>query len=85
VIDSFVLFRDRNDALPFRIRKWTEERGVDDGEEGGVCAAAERERDDGHGGPDFLLRETAPGDLEVLKPAVDLHRDAPLGPWKVRH
>src|SRR6185295_1412496 len=73
VIDSLVHLRDRHDAVGTRIGERTEERGIDDREEGRVGAAAEGERDDRHRRPRFLLRETPHRDPEVLKPAADLH------------
>ena len=61
---------DVDDAFGVRKRKRTEENAVDQAEDGGIGADAERERDNGDGGKAFVLQKHANAVTNVVKQRV---------------
>jgi hypothetical protein len=59
----------QHEALRLGHRQRPEEHGVDDGEYGGVCADAERERHNGRDGQRTVLPEQTQGKSQVLTEA----------------
>src|SRR5207253_8838761 len=56
-----------NDSIRVRIRKGTQQDGIDDAKDGGVSADAERQRQDGDGGKGWLFRQHPQGVSQILE------------------
>src|SRR6185312_3337210 len=69
VVAAVDLRPNHNDAVGLVVREGREERGVDDAEDGGIGANAEREGEDGDGGEARVFEEKAKAEDEVA-PAI---------------
>ena len=58
---------EEDDAFGVRKRKRTQENAVDEAEDSGIGADAERERNDGDGGEAFLLQQHAGSVADVVQ------------------
>ncbi len=67
-----------DEAVGVGEREWAKDDGVDDAEDGGVCADAERESEDGDEGEAGIFAERAKGVAEILGEVVEYRGDTAL-------
>ena len=60
------VFTEHGDAVGVRVRQWSQQHRVDDAEDGGVCADAERESEDGDDCEARIFPEHAQRETNVL-------------------
>src|ERR1700759_2230800 len=62
---------EHDELFGMRISNWIEQDGVDDGEERGIRADAESEREDGYDGEAGAFAKCSNGEAEILKQVVE--------------
>src|SRR5207237_4198269 len=70
---------EEDDAFGVRKRKRTEENAVDEAEDSGIGADAERERNNGDSGEAFMLQQHAQAVADIVQKAV--HKVSRLIGW----
>lgn len=69
---------ERHELVGTLDRQWPQQHRVDQAEDGGVGAGAERQRDDGHGGKAALPAEHAQGVSQILERRLDERQAAAI-------